>query len=231
MNQFPFTLEQENAAREFLKSWNNPRAHGIKCWYCDANNIEKGSETLFIGLNPGGNDDSKKLDERAGYLESPYSVPGFNSWIDEEWPDRGPSHQAAVQRVFQTLYSDGWENKLRTSACTNIFPVRTETTDAIDKSGWLFAERWFGNILKHVRPKFVICNGNNQTNSAWAYLVKHYNCAMISEIDIGANAFVKKGTFELNGERCSVLGLPNLPRFMRPRLIDAIQQLVKCKVI
>ncbi len=220
--KFKFTKKWEQKAKRFLESWNNKRAYGVKCWYSYAGNIENGSDTLLIGLNPGGDASAIEHDRTHGYLEKPYAEEGFNSWIDEQWIGNGPSHQRAMRRVFETIYGQRWEEQLRRAACTNVFPVRTSSIDAIDGEGWAFANKWFGAILKQVDPKLIICNGNNNQNSAWAYLCREFGVAEIAREAIGAGGYVKLGAAEINGRDVKVLALPNLSRFARAKLYQAI---------
>lgn len=225
MENYLFASALENEAKTFVAGWANPKAHGVKCWYCDAGNVESGSNILLIGLNPGGGEDSKTIDENNGYLNAPYENRGFNSWLDEDWPGNGRKHQEAMRRVFKTMFAGEWERKLRSSACTNVFPVRTESVDAIDKAGWDFAEKWFQEIITHVQPRITICNGNSNQNSAWSYLCRHFGCSLTNEIDIGARGKVKRGSFRTNVGTCGVLGLPSLSRFARASLFQAIEDI------
>ncbi|HWR76517.1 MAG TPA: hypothetical protein VN283_04825 [Thiobacillus sp.] len=222
METCPYASARENEARSFLAGWSNPAAHGVKCWYCDVDNIAKGSDILLIGLSPGGDENARRLDEENDYLKLPYTKRGFNSWLDENWLGKGPKHQQAMWRVFQTMFPQDWESKLRSSACTNVFPIRTGSVDAIDSDGWAFAETWFQKIMGHVQPKIVICNGNSNQNSAWSYLCKNFGCSLVREIDIGAKGKVKLGSFN-TGVECKVLGLPSLSRFARESLFQAIE--------
>ncbi len=225
MNHYPFTLGLESEAKAFLANWNNPKAHGIKCWYCDAGNVENSGDILLIGLNPGGGEDSKGIDDKYDYLKLPYTKEGFNSWLDEYWPGNGRKHQKAMSRVFRTMFSNAWERKLRSSICTNVFPIRTKDVTDIDDDGWEFAEKWFQKIMAHVQPRIIICNGNNNQNSAWSYLCQHFGCSLEKQIDIGARGSVKQGSFSSNAGKCKVLGLPLLSRFSRESLYQAIDDL------
>lgn len=231
MDNYPFALARENEAMTFLTGWSNPGAHGVKCWYCDADNIERGSDILLIGLNPGGDENSRRIDEENNYLKLPYMKRGYNSWMDEDWPDKGRRHQQAVSRVFKIMFPLDWERKLRSSACTNVFPVRTVDVDAIDDDGWAFAETWFQKIMAHVQPKIIICNGNNNRNSAWSYLFRHFGCTLTNEVDIGAGGRVKLGSFNADGAERTVLGLPSLSRFARESLYQAIDDLGMASIL
>ena len=224
-SDFPFAAACEAEAEAFLRGWDNPNAYGTKCWYCDARNIEDGSDILLIGLNPGGGDESKMLDEQSGYLELPYTKARFNSWLDEYWPGKGSAHQDAMRRVYQAMYGNDWETALRSSACTNVFPVRTASIGDIDARGWKFAGAWFAKILAHVQPKTIICNGNGMQNSPWAYMLKRFDLSVTADIDIGARGHVKDGVLRTASGTSRVLGLPSLSRFSRTSLYQAVGSL------
>lgn len=224
--KFQDTTELENQARRFLKSWNNDQAYGLKCWYSYVGNIENGSDTLLIGLNPGGDATAVEHDEQNGYLEKPYTTEGFNSWLDEAWLGKGPHHQNAMHQVFKTIFGSKWEQELRAAACTNIFPIRTSSINAIDDAGWEFAHKWFKSILGKVEPKRIICNGNNNQNSAWSYLRQEFKVSSVQKIGIGSSAYVKTGTMHFSKQRISILALPTLSRFARGALYTAIKKVL-----
>jgi len=123
------------------------------------------------------------------------------------------------------MFPSDWERKLRSSACTNVFPIRTESVDAIDGDGWDFAENWFQKIMGHVKPRTIICNGNSNQNSAWLDLCQHFGCSLAKQVDIGARGKVKLGSFSSDAGECKVLGLPSLSRFARASLFRAIADL------
>ena len=76
---------------------------GFHCWYCDANLIEKGSEHVFVGINPGGDRKDDDLDLKEGNLEKPYKIPGWNVWFDGEQHN----YQQAVFQVFEAVHGSG----------------------------------------------------------------------------------------------------------------------------
>ena len=204
-------LKANKIAEEFEDS-----IYGVKCWYSAARLFDQGAQIAFIGINPGGGDDSHShQDKDNGYLEKPYKDTNFNSWLNESWGGKPPGssgHQLSAQRVFKILYGDDWKKVLRNTACFNVAPFRTGNVDELPSGAWEAATYWFKQVIEHVKPKLIICNGNGEGLSPWSVISDKYKLDSENRIQIGkAKAYLKQGVIQsapLKNTR--ILALPHL---------------------
>ena len=228
---FNKTRQFQKEAERMEDELNDPKIFGVKCWYCDASLIENGSEVAFLGINPGGGEESQELDKRKGSLKLPYTQRKYNSWLDETWPGpKGRNHQEAVQKVFRTMFgTTEWETKLRGTACFNTVPLRSRNSSDLSKRAWTMGAQWSMKVLEHVSPKLILCNGNARSKSPWAAINDAFTLEDIQEVPIGAQgstASMKSGVVNggnLKGAR--VIGLPFLNRFAWPEVFQVLESM------
>ena len=212
-----FAKEMELKANKIAEEFEDS-IYGVKCWYNAARLFDQGAKIAFIGINPGGGDHfHSQQDKDNGYLEKPYNDPNFNAWLDESWggkPPGGSGHQLSAQRVFKILYGDDWEKVLRNTACFNVAPFRTGNVNELPSGAWEAAIYWFRQVLEHVKPKLIICNGNSEYLSPWSVLGESYTLGDKNKIHIKGVSSIKQGLIQsgtLKGT--TVIALPHLSRF------------------
>ena len=169
--------EAEDLAREFGK-----KIDGVKPWYSYAALFDGTTTRVFVGLNPGGSGESEELDKE--YRKWAYEKPGYCAWLDEGWEKRGGGsypagtepHQKSAHKAFQAMYGDVWQDILRSTPCLNVVPFRTPSREKLPCGAWGVAQPWFRQVLRHLQPDLIICNGNGESKeaSAWAAL-KEFN--------------------------------------------------------
>ena len=219
----------EREAKKLATELDSQDIFGAKCWYSSASIFEAPATKVFIGINPGGDRASQELDSRKGYLELPYTKTDYSAWLDEVWPDNGPKHQEAVVRTFRSMYGGTWEKQMRDTASFNVVPFRTPSIATLPPQAWRMGTDWFREVLEHLTPRLVICNGNSRSKSPWSVVHGFYSVADSPEIPIGATgstASIKQGVVEsgpLHG--CQILGLPSLSRFGWPELYRKLSDL------
>lgn len=195
-----------------FKYWYNPR-----CLY------KSPAKRVFVGVFPRREGDSWKR-ESLDYLD--YSCEGeiYNEWIDGDWRGDGPTHQARAQTVFKRLYGGvDWESKLRAAPSFNVIPLRSCSVEDIPGAAWYKAAEWFLQVLDHLRPQLIICNGNGK-RSAWGILKP----SEIWSAQVGnANANLRLGEVTLaSGHHARVIGMPLLSgaRYGRDDLFELIRR-------
>ena len=231
--EFPTARKLERMAKRVAASLRKEGedVEGVKCWYSDAALIDKGAERAFVGINPGlAYSGELRAQERRGYLKAPYNQRRYSAWLDQEWGAKGPRHQAAGRQLFQVMYGSAWENKLRSTACFNVSPFPTKKASQLSRRAWNWSASWFRQVLEHVNPRLLVCNGNGATGrSPWAVVSSAYGINHIQEIPIGAKgstASIKHGRIgegPLSG--CRVIGVPFLGYFAWPEMFDKMKML------
>lgn len=231
MAEYPVTRRFESSAQEMLKEAESREEpiHGVKPWYCSASLIERGAEVAFIGANPGGKSQSEADDSRLGILERPYNGESlYNAWLDDtHWEgDRG--HQQRVAAAFEILFGSNGRDILRKAACFNVVPLRSSGIKDMSTRTWNNGVDWVSDVLEHVRPSTIICNGNGSGRSAWSALSgSRFGIEVIEEPTVYHNFRLKRGRIRrgtLSGS--DVIGLPHLARMRSiPRLRQAVQRL------
>lgn len=227
-DRFPVTHEFEQQARDIYDraEERGEAVYGISPWYCAARLIEHGAKVTFIGANPGGGAKSQEDDERVGRLDRPYEDRRYNAWLDDtHWEAGGASHQLRVLEAFRLFFgSSQGESVLRKSACLNVVPVRSVTTAELSSTTWSSGVEWIADVLRHVSPEIVVCNGNGRGRSPWSALDSVGSGITEVELrDVYGTFKLKRGQI-LDGELKGtiVIGLPHLGRMMSiDRLMDA----------
>ena len=118
------------------------------------------------------------------------------------------------------MHDSGWERTLRSTACFNVFPFRTsEWKPPLKESGlWDPLAEWLESVLVQIKPKRIICNGNDESRGPWAaiknrfetdYLFEKLPVSGLPENVKLKGLRIKRGP--LAGTK--VLGVPNLGWF------------------
>ena len=212
-HQFAIKMEQEanNIAIPFQDS-----IHGVKPWYTAARLFNQSAERVFVGINPGG-DERSNSQENIG-KGAAYNDPDFNAWLDERWQSNKPPgediHQLRAQRVFKILYGDDWEKVFRNTPCFNVTPFRTPNINQLPQEAWEASIPWFQQVLEHVNPKLIICNGNGEGRSPWSVLDESYTLGDKDKIHIKGVSSIKQGVIQSAPLKdTKILALPHLSRF------------------
>ena len=227
--RYTSTRRMEREAKKLASELNSQDIFGTKCWYSSASIFEEPATKVFIGTNPGGDRASQELDLRKGYLELPYNKADYSAWLDEGWPDNGPKHQEAVVSTFRSMYGGTWEKQMRGTASFNVVPFRSPSVAKLSPQAWRMGTDWSREVLEHLSPSLVICNGNSRSKSPWSVLHGFYSVEDSPDIPIGATgstASIKRGVIvsgSLHG--CQISGLPSLSRFGWPELYRKLSNL------
>ena len=228
VEEFPFAVAYEKKAKTFGRKISE-QVYGVKCWYSDARLIEDGAKRVFVGINPGGSNADRKSDIDNGYLARPYAQPGYNAWLDEkEWLGSGSKHQAAVRQAFEAMFGERWETILRRTACLNIAPFRTPGSGGLPDEAWSWSVDWFTEVLEHISPRLILCNGSGNKNSPWSVMNKKYELEQLSSINIRANGFIKQAYIKQKGNPlhgARVVAMPLLVRFGGESLYQQLESM------
>ena len=221
---FEFAHEMEDEVKRAARRFKND-IYGIKPWYSYAGLLERSTTRVFVGAQPGGGLESQELDRRHRHLERVYTEPGYNSWLDDVWGERGETLQEQGRAAFKAMYgNDAWEQVLRDTPCFNVAPFRAHRADDFPGPAWECAQGWFQRVLEHLRPRLIICNGNVEGRSAWAVVP----VAQVERIPVRprAKSYIKIGSITsgtLDG--AAIVGLPSLSRFGGEDLFEKLREL------
>ena len=187
-----FARRLEDQARQTYRDLESENTFGIKCWYSAATLFDGPATRVFVGRNPAGGVISEGMDP--DHRRQVYESPNYNAFLDELWenaPGAGQSHlQLAVQRTFRTMYDDDWKGELRSTPCINVSPFRT----AAPRHVWRASLPWFEQVINHLRPRFIICDGSGENHSAWSALDDLYGMERDPEVNLYNNYSIKSGT-------------------------------------
>ena len=220
-----FATQMECAADDLARDFKT-RIDGVKPWYSYAGLFDGHAARVFVGLNPGGSSQSMKLDKK--YRKAVYEDPLHCSWLDEPWernaqggPGKGP-HQKRVRKAFKAMYGKDWEDVLRSTPCFNVVPFRTSSGAELPPGVWEVAQPWFRKVLRHLRPRLIICNGSGETRphprdpsrrvgSAWSALKEFNTVKSPKRIRTADKGWIKYGEV-ISGpmEGTYVVALPHL---------------------
>lgn len=190
----------------------------IKPWYSARSAIKPGVDVVVIGANPGGDAGAPPNDAKFESYQRDLNRDGFNAYLDESWDGARPGQsklQRGVRTVFSTLYggSANGDKSLRDSVCFNVCPLRTSGTSEIPPRVWNTSERWCVEVLTHLKPSLIICNGVGAGMSSWSAIGAAGNRVNLVHSERLGNFTVRGGTIatgELSGSK--VLGIPHLSR-------------------
>ena len=161
-----------------------------------------------------------------GTREKPYTIPEWNIWLDGEHH----AYQKAVCQLFEAMHGPGWEQKLRFTACFNVFPFRSyEWKNLVrDYKLWSPLAGWFEAVLLRIKPKRIICSGNAACGP-WGAIKEQFETDRIFDSVPLWNNYTLKGCRIKHGRLAgtTVLGVPNLGWVKGPTLIKETQKLVK----
>jgi hypothetical protein len=182
--------------------------------YSALSTLKKG-DIYLMGTNPGGSD-NYLLSEDLEKLKSKKT----NGYLDEEWETgkgKAKAGEGFLQKRVQKLISEiGYD--LREVCASNLIFTKSVSLETLGYSFNDIADRCWNvheEILKIVEPKIIIVFGNSESKSPYAYMKRKYNIKK-DEIDSIKNYYkynAKSFTFELNGRKTHVVGLPHLSRF------------------
>ena len=218
-----FAYEMQNEAERLAKPFGK-KIHGVKCWYSAARLFDAPAERVFVSINPGGDKPDPPEDQLSPYVDSKH-----NAWLDQDWDGHGPggsNHQKLADRVFEALYGACGKNVLRKTPSFPVAPFRTPRASMLPKCAWRVAVPWFCEVLEHLIPRVVICNGNNENMSPWSVLRKRYEVKVSQRIELGGTASLKKGIIR-SGILCGtkILAIPHLTgaRYSREKMLKAVE--------
>ena len=111
---------------------------------------------------------------------------------------------------------------LREAACLNVLPVRSVGTADPSQRTWLEGVEWVTQVLMHVAPEIVVCNGNGGGRSPWSALDSvGSGIAEVEYKDVYGTFRLKRGQIgDPNLKGATVIGLPHLGRM---RSIDRLR--------
>lgn len=210
---YPKARQFQKQANSIYLRFKTDNIWGIKVWYSHAQYFENGCVRAFVGINPGGSENSHSKSSLAQWLKWPYAREDYSAWLDE---DVG-SHHHSVQELFKLLYGSYWRRAIRKTASFNVAPFHTRKSKDLTTDIWQAATPWFRKVLQHIDPRLIICNGNAEHpgKSPWAIFIRSYGASLIREDKIaqGSGYSVKFGQIPhesaaLGGTR--ILALPNL---------------------
>ena len=235
-----FARRMERKAHDIAELWPDYDSD-IKCWYNPRCMFEGTAERVFIGINPRLERSTQHGEDRS-YLDFECNDGAYNDWIDGRWPGSGSEHQTKVRDVFKALYGDdAWERVLRDTPCFNVCPLRTKSPKDISDSVWKEYVSWSHEIILHLKPSTIICNGNSEDyggqlgKSPWNAVRTKFNVEPISEDpfvvvnrhnDEEQCVRLKRGQVtsgDLTG--ADVIGMPQLTRFGELPLYELLKQL------
>lgn len=205
----------------------------IKPWYTSRSAFKPGVEVALIGANPTGNPDQPPNDADFVSYHQDLDRDSYNAYLDESWDGARPGQsklQRGVRNVFIALYGAAdWDRELRRTACLNVCPLRTNDTSEIPTLVWDKSELWCRDVLVHLMPKLIICNGVGPGKSAWAALASAGLPVIQMHSERLGNFNVRSGiiaTGDLSGS--TVIGVPHLSRVGQwrdlPRVIASVAE-------
>ena len=197
--------------------------------YSSLSTLKKG-DIYLMGTNPGGSD-NYLLSEDLEKLKTKTT----NGYIDEVWKTgrgKAKAGEGFLQKRVQNLISEiGYD--LKNVCASNLIFTKSKNLKTLGYRFKDIADKCWNvheEILKIVKPKIIIVFGNGESNSPYSYLKKKYNIKK-DEIDSIKNYYkyyAKSFTFELNGRKTYVVGLPHLSRF--PIKNDEIYSWIQNKI-
>ena len=219
MTDFPIARGFERKAEALLRDAESrgDAVYGMRPWYCSVSIIEKGAEVAFIGANPGGGAESEKTDKRLGVLAWPYDYDDYCAWLDDRhWEGSGPGHQKRAQGAFEILFGQRGQEVLRNAACFDVVPIRSTGIGELSEGTWQSGVALAMEVLAHVRPRLIVCNGNGEGKSAWGVFRgqdQRFGLEVLAKASMTKKFSLKAGRItrgELAG--VEVIGLPHLAR-------------------
>ena len=229
-----FALKMEKKAYDIAKQFEK-EIHGVKCWYSVARLFSQRAERVFVGINPGGGEESDSKLKKSKIRQQPsYKNPRFNAWLDESWgkPPGKAMLQRKVRCVFETLYEDNWENVFRNTPCFNASPFRSQDINKLPEDAWRASKSWFQEIMEHLKPRVIICMGNGE-RSPWNILCDVYS------VDKKPQDLIQRRTYYLKQGAIStsplidtrIIALPHLKRIGKDNLIRRLRSLSQAQCL
>ncbi len=217
-----FAYEMQKEAERLAKPFEG-RIYGVKCWYSAARLFDQKAERVFVATNPGGGNADEKREDKS----DPYTKHDFNAWLCEDWSGRGSEHQKRVLTVFKILYGTTGREVLRETPCFNVAPFRTPSSKELPECAWESALDWFTQVIEHLQPKTIICNGNGEGKSPWGALCSKYSINNVKKVTLTQTSSLKEGVVasgSLAGAK--ILAFPHLTGAIRnpDRLYEELEK-------
>ena len=201
-------------------------------WFSAPCLFEQPADMVFMATHPGG----EPTGEEPPYQQTEHDcvvedcdARRFNSWLDEPWgdPPGEAKNQVAVLNAFKALYGDAnAESVLRDTPCFEVCPLRISRTNELPDDVWIASMGWSAGVLEHLRPKTIICNGNQAGwHSPWSAIDRIYGVEETASQPLFQGATLRLGiamSGELKGAQ--VIGIPSLSRFGSGPVYDALRE-------
>lgn len=221
-----FAYEMQLKAERLAESFAD-QIYGVKCWYSSVRLLDQESKRVFLSINPGGDRPDPWEDQMAPYVD-----PQHNAWLDQDW-GKGPGgtpHQKRAVKVFDALYGTNGKSVLRGTPSFPVAPFRTPRANMLPASAWQAAKSWFWEVLEHLKPCVILCNGNSETKSPWSVLCERYEVRRIKRTKVGRTAFLKEGIIhsgDLRGTK--IIATPHLTGavFKEETLLKELKEIKK----
>ena len=169
--------------------------------------LTSSTKLMFVGINPGGGGSSTPIPSLPPSQFIQASCEEGNAYRVKDWGETGRQHQNEVQKMFRRLSSVGigtsWEDLMDNTLTSNFCPFRSPgggwtRQDRDDKKEAVqFSYELWSDILPHLEPKVIICDGNGG-DSAFGYFTE-----LFGRLDFDVR---RKGDFPFSyeGERRSI---------------------------
>ena len=201
-------------------------------WFSAPCLFEQPADSVFMATHPGG----APTGEEPPYQQTEHDcvvedcdARRFNSWLDEPWgdPPGEAQNQVAVLNAFKAMFGDAnGESVLRDTPCFEVCPLRISRTRDLPDDVWIASMSWSAGVLEHLRPKTIICNGNQADwHSPWSAVKRIYGVEETASRPLSPGATLRQGIVlsgELKGSQ--VIGIPSLSRYGTGKVFDALRE-------
>ena len=190
----------------------------MKPWYSSLSAFKPDVDVVLIGANPAGDPQNPPPDSAVVAYKDNLARDNYNAYLDESWKGL-PNGEEALQRGVRTAFyaltgdKDAGDALLRKSVCFNVCPVRTKETGQIPVAVWKRSEEWCMEVLQHLNPRLIICNGIGK-RSPLSCVNGPEDAVELRHLEPFGSGCVRYGRINGNGPRaqCGVLGIPHLSR-------------------
>jgi hypothetical protein len=190
---------------------------GISEWkggvlYSSKDTLKKG-DLYLMGYNPGGSGGATSIKVDIENLKKKTE----NSYLDEEWEPNGYKYekgeapfQKRVQYLFKQMGVD-----LRSVCSTNLIFAQSRNAEGVELKDadmcWPVHKYLINEVVK---PKIIICIGNRESESAYAYLRGKYQPIAKEESRSANQGHYKIKAFQTGCETPRwVIGFPHFSRY------------------
>ena len=144
--------------------------------------------------------------------------PNYCAYTDEDWGygEGNAPHQKRVKKVIEDILKQlGSEQKIEDVFSANLFFFRSP--DAVKLRSYVKANHdcweYHEKFLQIVAPKIIVCNGNDESFSAFSLLRNHFKIEKSEKKAINRRCLLKYFILEnapWSNNQALVLGLPHL---------------------